>query len=282
MFCKKNNPKDLETAIKYFTVFGGFDIKIDTTKPLIDLIEKHILNDYTNLRNAVHSLTGGYSVDHAVLSGIALSDRRTNSSFKRAHVSFEEGMKCVDNLCDRGIIEVESSQNFLAKKVDNSKTAKKLLFTTAFMRFWFAFVSPIYKGIKEKNFDEFKTRYENYSSEFENFIFEELSMEYIREFYKEEEIKDIGKYWDDKRAIDLVAKTKSGKIIAGVCKNTNSKLKTVVLNNLKNDCKDIGLNADIFVLFTKKGFSTELKSMKSETLKLFTTKSLKLLIDDFK
>jgi hypothetical protein len=40
----------MEVAVKYFIVFGGLDIKIDTTKPLLELIEKHILDDYTDLK----------------------------------------------------------------------------------------------------------------------------------------------------------------------------------------------------------------------------------------
>ena len=36
----------MEVAVKYFIVFGGLDIKIDTTKPLLELIEKHILDEY--------------------------------------------------------------------------------------------------------------------------------------------------------------------------------------------------------------------------------------------
>ena len=37
----------METAIKYFTIFGGLDIEIDTTMPLKELIEKEILNKYS-------------------------------------------------------------------------------------------------------------------------------------------------------------------------------------------------------------------------------------------
>ena len=29
----------MQVAIQYFTVFGGLDIKIDTTKPILELIE---------------------------------------------------------------------------------------------------------------------------------------------------------------------------------------------------------------------------------------------------
>ena len=36
-------------------------------------------------------------------------------------------------------------------------------------------------------------------------------MEYLRDLYKEDPIKQFGKYWDDKIQIDLVAKTTSEK-----------------------------------------------------------------------
>ena len=267
----------MQTAVKYFNVFGGYDLKIDTTKPIEELIKSHILNNYEDLKREIHLLTGGYHIDHAVLSGIALSDRRTNASFKRAHISFEEGMTCVDNLCEKGIIEIESSFNFLAKKVDNSDVSKKLLFTTPFLRFWFAFVSPIYKGIRDKKYAEFEERFKNNFTQFQEFIFEELCMEYSRDFYEKDGIKDLGKYWDKTRQIDVIVQTKENKIIVGVCKNATSKMKKAVLTKLMQDCKDVGIQADAYVLFANSGFTNELKAMKSETLKLFNTKSLKLL-----
>ena len=268
----------MEIAVKYFIVFGGLDIKIDTSKPLLELIEKHILNEYIDLRYEINSISGGYKVDHAILTGIAQGDRRTNSSFKRAFVSFEEGMKCVEKLVEKGIIEIESSQHHMAKKRGDDKIAKKLLFTAPFLRFWFAFISPIYKGIKEKNYKEFYELYENKEAEFGNFVFEELAMECLRDSFIEDPIKQFGKYWDDKCEIDLVAKTTSGRIIAGKCKYITSKLKKNELNKLKDDCTSIDLNPDILVLFSKNGFSNELKSQKNETLRLFTTKSFKLLL----
>ena len=60
----------MEIAVQYFIVFGGLNIKIDTTKPLVELIEKHILNEYTNLRYEINTISGGYKVDHAILTGM--------------------------------------------------------------------------------------------------------------------------------------------------------------------------------------------------------------------
>jgi uncharacterized protein len=268
----------MEVAVKYFIVFGGLDIKIDTTKPLLELIEKHILDEYTDLKYEVTTICGGYKVDQAILTGIAQGDRRTTTSFKRAFVSFEEGSRCIEKIVDRGIIEIESSQHHLAKKRGDDKIAKKLLFTAPFLRFWFAFISPIYKGIKEKNYKEFYELYENKEAEFGNFVFEELAMECLRDSFKEDPIKQFGRYWDEKCEIDLVAKTTSGKIIAGNCKYITSKLKKNEFNKLKEDAASIDLNPEILVLFSKNGFSNELKSQKSETLRLFTAKSFKLLL----
>ncbi len=39
-FCTTNNIENMQVAIQYFTVFGGLDIKIDTTKPILELIRK--------------------------------------------------------------------------------------------------------------------------------------------------------------------------------------------------------------------------------------------------
>lgn len=187
-------------------------------------------------------------------------------------------MSCVEELCQKGIIEIESSQNYILNKRGNDKVAKKLLFTTPFLRFWFAFVSPIYKGIKNADFKEFNTLYENNKTEFVNFIFEELCMEVVIDYFQEDPIEKWGKYWDEKNEISLVAKRKSGKIIAGTCKYTNSKLKKKELNKLQDDCKKIDLEVETFVLFTKTGYTSELKALKGDKLKLLSPRNFKILL----
>ncbi len=186
-------------------------------------------------------------------------------------------MKCVENLLDTQIIEMESPLNFLVKSQEN-KSAKKLLFTVPFLRFWFAFISPIYKGIKERNYEEFFTLFQNRKMEFQDFICEELALEYIQDIFKEEEIKLIGKYWSKDINIDILAKTKSGKIIAGNYINSSKKVKKDTLNKLINDCKSIGLKVDIYTLFSKNGYTNEVKSLKGENIKLFTIKSFRYLL----
>jgi len=71
----------------------------------------------------------------------------------------------------------------------------------------------------------------------------------------------------------MLVETKSGKVIAGACKYTNSKIKKSVLTDLKDKCTKAKIDVDMFVLFSKKGYTSELKSLKGDTLKLFTLKN---------
>ena len=270
-FCKVNNPKNMEIAVEYFAIFGGLDVTLNMDEPLDKLIQKHILKEYKFLRNDVAQLTNGDEKYHKLLSASALGDRRTNSSFKRASFSFDDGMDLVEELRDKGFIKLERCS-------EDVYVSDKILFNTPFLRFWFAFISPIFKSIRDKEYKEFFEIWENRKTEFTNLVFEQLSHEFIKKTFTEDKIYNIGRYWDDDREIDLVAKTKSGKKIVGLCKYTDKKLKKSELSKLKELSVQAQIKPDIYVLFAKKGYTSELKALKSETVLLFTCRNFKVLI----
>lgn len=268
-FYKDYKPANFEDAIEKFAIFGGVEWgNIDTSKPSFELIKKLILSDYRFIRNDITELTSGAPIYHSILTGIAQGDGKTHSSFKRAGVDEEVGARAVEELVKRGIIRVEKS-----KKVDN-----KLFFTTPFIRFWFAFISPLFKGIRDGSFDEVQKRYENNANEFLQLPFTELAHELLKESFKEDKLLEVSTYWDREIALDIYGKTASGKIVAGVCKYSNAKIKKSELTRLQEQCQKADIKADIFVVIAKRGFSNELKSLKGENLKLFTAKSFKSLI----
>jgi hypothetical protein len=271
-FCKRNNPKNMEIAVEYFAIFGGLDVTLNMDEPLDKLIQKHILKEYKFLRNDVAKITTGDEKYHRLLSASALGDRRTNSSFKRASFSFDDGMDLVDELKDKGFIKLE-------RCCEDVYVSDKIIFNAPFLRFWFAFVSPIFKSIRDKDYKEFFEIWNNRKAEFSDLVFSQLSHEFIKKLFVEDKIYNIGRYWDDDIDIDLVAKTKSGKKIVGTCKYIDKKLKKSELTKLRENCQKANIEADVFALFTKKGFSTELKSLKSETVLLFTCRNFKVLID---
>jgi len=270
-FCKRNNPKNMEIAVDYFAVFGGLDVTLNMEESLDKLIQKHILKEYKFLRNDVSKFTDGNEKYHRVLSASTAGDRRTNSSFKRASLSFDDGMDLVEELRDIGFIKLE-------RCTEDVYVSDKILFNTPFLRFWFAFISPIFKGIRDKDYTEFFKLYNNRKAEFTDLVFSQLCHEFIKESFSEDKIYNIGRYWDDNKEIDIVAKTKSGKKIAGLCKYTDKKLKKSELNRLKDLTKETNITSDIYVLFSKKGYTNELKILKSDTVLLFTCRNLKVLI----
>jgi len=270
-FCKRKKPKNMEDAVDYFTVFGGLDKKINLEIPIDELIEKHILKEYKYLRNIVSDITKGNEKFHAVLTASALGDRRTNSSFKRIKMSFDDGMDIVEEMRDDGVIKLERS-------VGEAYVSDKIFITAPFLRFWFAFISPVFKGIRDGDFEEFFKIYNNRKVEFKDLVFNQLSHEFVKNFFQEDKIYNIGRYWDDEREIDLIAKTKSGKVLVGACKYTEKKLKKSELTKLKENCEKAEIVADTYLIFSKKGYSSELKSLKSDSVQLFTCKHLKSLV----
>jgi hypothetical protein len=260
----------MEDAIEKFSIFGGVEWGgIDTSKPAFELIEKLILQDYRYIRNDITEVTGGMPLYHSILTAIALGDGKTHTAYKRANISKEVGDKAVDELCDIGIIKLKKAK----------KSSDKLYFTSPFLRFWFAFVSPLFKGIKDGDFKEVHKRYDNRKSEFINLPFTQLTQEFLKDLHKDDGLLECSSYWDDKDELDIYLKTKDKKTIVGSAKYTNSKIKKNELTKLQQISQDLGIKADVYVIFSKKGFSSELKSLKGQNLKLYTIKNLKQMLN---
>ncbi len=277
-FCFQNNPKNIEEAIEYFAVFGGMGWTVDTDIPLDEMIEEKVLKNYRYIHGDLTKITQSNKIHHALLSALATGDRREYSAFKKAQVGRFQGEESIDFLVENDLLDRDKPQ---AKPLnEKEEVSDKLLFTLPFMRFWFASVSPYYKTIKEGDFKEFKEALANREQGFSNFIYERLVMSLVKQSFKDDPIQKIGSYWDQTHEIDILAKTKSGKVIAGAWKISKSKMKKSDLTKLKESCKEADLKADIFVLFSKSGFSNELKSEKGEGLKLFALKNLNSLIQD--
>lgn len=257
-------------------MFGGAKIKIDTSKPLEELIKTHILTNYNFLHKQVSLLVDVENT--AILSGLALGDGRIHSAFKRARISDANASEIAQALMDTHIVRLQKSRKIFTSWVDDERVSDKLLFTTPFLRFWFAFVAPIFKGIKEGNYAEFNTRYENKIGEFREAVFQELSYALLSKNFEEDKIVEIGQYWDRDCVIDIYAKTALGKNIIGTCKYSNAKVKKSEITKLQELSEKTKIQADIFVLVAKSGFSTEVKALKSENLKLFTLKNFKNLL----
>ena len=214
-----------------------------------------------------------------LLSGLALGDGRIHSAFKRARISDANASEMAQELMDTNIVRLQKSRKIFTSWVDDERVSDKLLFTTPFLRFWFAFVAPIFKGIKEGNYAEFNTRYENKIQEFREAVFKELSYALISKNFEDDKIVEIAEYWDRDSQIDIYAKTASGKNIIGTCKYSNAKVKKSEIVKLQELSERTKIKADIFILVAKSGFTTEMRGLKSENIRLFSLKNFKNLIE---
>ncbi len=277
-FNLENNYDSLDTAIEYFCVFGGMGWDIDTSRPLDEIIQSKLLDNYRYIHGDITKITQSNKLYHALLTALATGDGREHSAFKKARVSRQEGEEAIDFLEDNELLWREKPQ---ARPLDEEEeVSDKMHFTLPFMRFWFACISPYYKGIKEGDYEEFFKAWQHRKSEFSQAIYDKLVKELIKLGFQEDPVAKIGSYWDKHHQIDILAKTRSGKVIAGTCRFSQSKMKKSELNKLKQDCLEAELQADIFVLFSSKGFSSELKNIKGTDLKLFTQKNLNLLLEN--
>ena len=216
---------------------------------------------------------------HSLLTGIAMGDGKTSTAFKRANVSQEVGLNAIDELCESGIIKLEKSKAIFTSWEENESVANKLFFASAFLRFWFAFVSPIFKGIRDGDYKEIRERYANRENEFVQLPFTQLTHEFLKINFKDSDpIVEISTYWDNNIELDIYAKTASGKTIVGSCKYSNTKIKKSELTRIQEKCEEAKISPDIIVIMSKRGFSNELKTLKSDTLKLLSVKSFKQLL----
>jgi hypothetical protein len=281
-FCYQNKATDFEKAVAYFAVFGGMGWSVDMNQPLEKLIESKILDNYRYIHGDLTKITHSKPNIHAMLTALATGDRREHAAFKKVNIGREAGEEVIDFLIKDGFVVFDNSIEKPVNEADGN--SDKLKFVIPFMRFWFAVISPTYKTIKEGDYTEVKERWNHLKSEFVTHIYDQLVLEFIALSFQEEfegdPIESIGAYYDKNVEIDILAKRKSGALLAGSCKYGKQKMNKSELTKLKEACTKAELDVDLFVLFSKNKFSSELKKLKGEKVRLFSLRNLNRLIDN--
>ncbi len=250
----------MEDAIEKFSIFGGVNWgTIDTSKPTFELIEQLILDDYTYIRNDIQELTSGLPLYHTILTAIALGDGKKHAIYKRARITQDVGDTAIEDLLQRGVIY---------KKQYIADGEAHFAFNLPFVRFWFAFVSPLFQGIKEHNYKEVQQRWENREQEWYLNTFKELSLALTQTTH----------YITKDLFIDLYKQERDGSVTLGVVKYTNTKVKKSELTQLHLVAQKLHLQSVNFIIVSKKGFSNELKAHKGQQLQLMTLKHFKALV----
>ncbi len=108
-FYYQNKLENIELGLELFAIFGGTSWTIDTNMSMLELIESKILKNYPYIHSDITQMTHSNKLSHALLSAIALGDRRIFSTFKRIRISREEGEHALGTLYRSGLLETEYS-----------------------------------------------------------------------------------------------------------------------------------------------------------------------------
>ena len=287
-FYFRNYPDDMELQIEYFSVFGGLGWSIDTSKPITQLIESVILENFSTLNEKMQEFTLNEPNNKRLLRALAVSDRRIFSAFKRAGLNNANGGSALNYLQEKGLITLEYSREEPAKSLSpNSKLKReiarhrishKVLFTQPFVRFWFYFIAPHTKDILEKNYEnlfaDFALRQNSYTS----LVFEELSEILLNYYIRDSQILSSGSYWDANIEIDILTITDDEKTYIAECKWTNHKITKKELHKLEQKCEKLNIEPTQIALFCKSGFSKELLTLEGKNLALYSAKDFEALL----
>ena len=287
-FYFRNYPDDMETQISYFAVFGGLDWEIDTTKPISELIESLILDNFEEIDAKMRELTLNNTLNRKLLKALATGDRRIFSAFNKAGLNNANGGSALNYLQEKGLIQLEYSREEhprdrfpktkLKREESRHRISHKVLFTNPFIRFWFYFIVPHIKEIQKGEYStllkDFQCRHNSYTS----LVYEELSEILLNYNLRDAHILSSGSYWDANIEIDILTLTQNGRIYVGECKWTNHKINKKELHKINDKCKKLGIEPTQIVFFSKRGFSKELMQLSGAKLALYSSEDFKALL----
>ncbi|WP_373030008.1 DUF234 domain-containing protein [Sulfurovum sp.] len=281
-FAYQNNIREFDKALEYFAVFGGTGWDVDTSKSVEALIEEKVLRNYEPIHKSMTRYTHNNPVYHMLLSIVALGVNHEHDAFKKAKIGRDKGEEAMDYLEKKSLLKFDLSVEKPLK--DSDGKSDRLLFELPFMRFWFAVISPHYKSISEGDFSEFTQKWhilrDNFSILLSNQLVLDLVKQTVAKKFADDPIVSIGSYYDKHVQIEILAKRKSGKMLAGECKYSKEAAKINMLNSLKEKCQKAELNIADYVLFSKNGFSTEFEQMKDTDITLLSHAHLASLLDN--
>ncbi len=276
----------MERCIELFAIFGGLDVEIDTSRHTHELIIEHILKNYDRIASYINDLLFSDASAARLLAALSVGDRRIFSSFKRARLNNLNGGIALNFLTKNGLIKIEHSREQdkreikqkLSKEESKHRISDKFLFVHPFLRFWFYFVHPHAKEIKNGNFKKILDDFERRKYSYTSLVFEELSRILLNFYLRDEEIESIDSYWDASVEVDIMVETKRKNLYIAECKWTNHKINKKELNKLMEKCETMGVQPRQLIFFSKRGYSKELKGMQSGKLVLFSVEDFKQLV----
>ncbi|MCK4388613.1 MAG: ATP-binding protein [Desulfobacterales bacterium] len=218
----------------------------------------------------------------SILSSIAHGEHKVGGIAKRLEIKVQGLNKYLETLRELDLVA-----RYVPITEKNPHKSKKGLYRIKdnFFRFWFRFVFPNMSHIELGNYELVLENIRRNLGLFCSFVYEDVAPEivqnYIRTGVISKSFTSFGKWWSKDAEIDLMAMDiHSRNILVGECKWTNQPVSYEEFKKLKS--KTLLLQEALpvknpqitYALFSKKGFSREMISKKSEDLLLFDQNKL--------
>jgi len=290
-FCNYNPHLTLEQSVEYFSILGGIEehIEIDFFDNLFSMVESNFVQHFLKFQTLVAPSYLLESPYRDVLMAVARGDGKFYSVLKKARLSEGLGESIIDELISLNILYIEQTRerplkihpkHKLKKELRSYRIQDKLRFVQPFMRFWFGFVTAYRKELAMGDGKAFLENFEKHYERLRTLIYEQLCDDMLVKYYENTTpLLSSGSYWDQHSEFDILAITQNKKIILGECKYKERKICKNELNKLKEKALQSGIPVDVYVLFSKSGFSNELLGLKEKNLLLFDLNDLKILLN---
>lgn len=267
--------KSRKELIEMYSVTGGVPKYIELfseSKDIYSAIQKCVLNRSGYLYDEPHFLlqqevseVGSY---FSIIKAIAAGNSKLSAISSILEIKSTSLTKYLKTLIDLDILERE-----VPVTEENPEKSKKGLYKIKdnYLRFWFAFVYPNMSFIESGHSRIVMNKIRN--SLVKNhiaFVYEDVCKERMWDLNGEGawpfNFTKIGRYWDSKDEIDIVALDSEGKnLILGECKYWAEPVGVSVLRDLEAKTDSVAWERDNrkvwYVLFSASGFTDELKTL---------------------
>lgn len=276
--------------MEYFSILGGIDknIELDYFDDVLSMVESNFLENFSKFQTLVSPSYVLETPYMEILVSVARGDGKFYSVLRKAKLSESAGETIIDELISLGILKLEYSREAPLRRHPKHKLPRdkrayrvqdKLRFSQPFMRFWFGFVNYYSHELSLGKGEKFLENFEKHYDRLRSLVYEQLSNDLLLKYYEgKEQILSSGSYWNIYSEFDILAVTKSKKIILGECKYKDRTVCKNELTKLKQKAAESGIKVDTYALFSKSGFSKELLGMQNEKLLLFDLNDLKVLL----
>jgi len=281
----------LEQSVEYFSILGGIEesIELDFFDNVFSMVENNFVKNFEKFQSNVSPSYLLESPYREVLMAVARGDGKFYGVLKKARLSEGLGESIIDELISLNVLYIEQTRerplkihpkHKLKKELRTYRVQDKLRFVQPFMRFWFGFVTYYRKELAAGDGKAFLENFEKHYERLRTLVYEQLCDDMLCLYFKENSpLLSSGSYWNQHSEFDILAITSNKKLVLGECKYKERKICKNELNKLKEKALQSGIPVDIYVLFSKSGFSNELLNLNDKNLLLFDLNDLKMLLD---